>query len=130
MISYTNKVEIIVLILALFSISTGCATAPQRPTLIPPGDYEVVNPDELNFIEKVLLRKEDGLLVLDVLIPGADMASTDLSLAVSPISDTVAVIAGLGGRMPHIDGTLHAVIVDGEERLRYSGFEFRKEIEE
>ena len=94
------------------------------------GDYEVLNPDELNFIEKVSLREKEGLLVLDVLIPGADMAATDLSLAVSPISDTEAVIAGLGGRMPHIDGTLHAVIVDGEERLRYSGFELRKKLVE
>jgi len=94
------------------------------------GDYEVLNPDELNFIEKVSLREEEGLLVLDVLIPGADMAATDLSLALSPISDTEAVIAGLGGRLPHIDGTIHAVIVDGEERIRYSGFELRKKHEE
>jgi len=93
------------------------------------GDYEVLNPDELNFIKKVTLREEEGLLILDVLIPGADMAATDLSLALSPVSETEAVIAGLGGRMPQIDGTIHAVLVDGEERIRYSGFEFRKKRE-
>jgi hypothetical protein len=77
-------------------------------------------------ILRVALRLSDDFLLLDVSIPGADMAATELSLVVSPIDDETALLKGSGGLLPHIDGTIHAAGAEGEERLQFSGFELRR----
>jgi CubicO group peptidase (beta-lactamase class C family) len=89
------------------------------------GEYELI--DARNYfptIEKARLRYQDQLLILDVTMPllGA-LGIERLRLAIRPVSDTEAVIAGLGR---HMGETIYVIHEGGEERLRYSGCDFRR----
>jgi hypothetical protein len=92
------------------------------------GDYELVNPgDYFPMIEKAQLKYEDHLLTLDVTTPILSNVGIErLRFAVGPLSDTEAVILGLGRNMGE---TIQAVTEKGEVRLRYSGCEFRRKSE-
>jgi CubicO group peptidase (beta-lactamase class C family) len=92
------------------------------------GDYELVNPgDYFPMIEKAQLKYEDHLLTLDVTTPMLSNVGIErLRFAVGPVSNTEAVILGLGRNMGE---TIEAVTETGEVRLRYSGCEFRRKSE-
>jgi CubicO group peptidase (beta-lactamase class C family) len=92
------------------------------------GDYELVNPgDYFPLIEKATLKCEDHLLLLDVTTPMLGALGTERwSFAIGPVSNTEAIILGLGRNMGE---TIHVVTENGEERLQYSGCEFRRKSE-
>jgi len=86
------------------------------------GAYEIANPgDDTILVEDIRLRYEEGLLRVDYALPLFFPGM--LSVTLMPISDTEAVIRGLGRSMGE---TIRIVTVDGEERLFYSGYELRK----
>ena len=92
------------------------------------GDYELVNTgDYFPLIENVNLRVEDNLLIVDITTPKLGALGFERwRAAMSPVSDTEAIILGLGRSMGE---TIHVVTKSGEERLLYSGCEFRKKSE-
>jgi CubicO group peptidase (beta-lactamase class C family) len=89
------------------------------------GDYELVNPgDYLSVIENVNLRHEDRVFRVEIATPtlGA-LGAERWGAALCPLSDAEATILGLGRGMGE---TIHVITKGGEERLLYSGCEFRK----
>ena len=92
------------------------------------GDYELVNPgDYFPLIENVNLRHEDNLLMVDITAPKLGALGIERwRAAMGPVSNTEAIILGLGRSMGE---TIHVVTKSGEERLLYSGCEFRRKIE-
>jgi hypothetical protein len=91
------------------------------------GDYELANPgDYFPLIEKVNLRYEDNLLIVDITTPMLGGFAERWRAAMGPVSNTEAIILGLGRSMGE---TIHVVTKSGEERLLYSGCEFRRKIE-
>lgn len=86
------------------------------------GAYEIANPgDDAILVDDIRLRYEDGLLCVDYRLPLFFPGILSLSLA--PVSDTEALINGLGRNMGE---TIRVVTVDGEEQLQYSGYLLRK----
>jgi len=87
------------------------------------GDYELVDLQRYHpVIEKAELKFEDPFLMLDVRIPLlGDYGIERLQFAIQPVSDTEAVLLGLGRNMGE---TIQVVSDHGGERLRYSGCEF------
>jgi len=86
------------------------------------GEYEVANPGEDAILpEKVRLRADSGFLFVDYSIPLLFPGTA--SFAIAPVPDSEAVIRGFGRGMGE---TIHALSVDGEEMLSYSGYLFRK----
>jgi hypothetical protein len=67
------------------------------------------------------LKLNDGQLCMSYRMPV--LSSKRIQVPIKPISDTEAIILGLGRTRGE---TLRAIEVDGEERLRYSGFIGRK----
>ncbi len=92
------------------------------------GEYELLNSEDYYpMIEKASLKYEDDLLLLDVTMPMLrDLGAERLRLAIKPVSSTEAVILGLGR---HMGETIQVVSSEDEERLRYSGCEFKKKSE-
>ncbi len=92
------------------------------------GEYELVDQgDYFPMIEKAQLKYEDHLMILDVSTSIlANLGIERLRFAIGPVSDTEAIILGLGRNMGE---TIQVVTENGEERLRYSGCEFRKKSE-
>jgi len=85
------------------------------------GAYELLNPDaEFPLIEPQLKLRE-GQLCMSYKMPL--LSDKVIQVPLRPISDTEAVTLGLGRTRGE---TLRAFNVDGEERLRYSGFIGRK----
>jgi|GEM_PF-2728743 len=85
------------------------------------GRYEVVNPDREFPVVEPTAWLEQGTLGMSYRMPL--LSDKPFRVPIRPISDTEAIILGLG-RM-HGE-TLRAVTVDGEERLRYSGYVGRR----
>jgi len=86
------------------------------------GDYEIANAgDDVLFFDGVRLTNKDGFLVVEYSSPL--IADGTVSFPISPISDTEAIILGLGSGMGE---TIRAVSVDGQEGLQYSGYQLRK----
>jgi len=92
------------------------------------GEYELVNPgDYFPMIKRAQLKVEDHLLTLDVTTSMLSNVGTERwGFAIGPISNTEAVILGLGRNMGE---TIQVVTEKGEERLLYSGCEFRRKPE-
>jgi len=92
------------------------------------GEYGLVDPGNyLPVIEKAELKYEDQFLMLDVRIPMlGDYGIERLQFAIQPVSDTEAVLLGLGRNMGE---TIQVVIDHGGERLHYSGLRFEKKPE-
>ena len=67
------------------------------------------------------LRSQDGFLVVEYSAPL--LADDVVSFPIAPVSDTEAIILGLGSGMGE---TIHAVTIDGQEHLQYSGYQLRK----
>jgi CubicO group peptidase (beta-lactamase class C family) len=89
------------------------------------GRYEIINAgDDHVRAEGVCLKDDNGFLVIDVAVPLWFKGTVHFAL--KPISDTEAVISGLGRGM----GETIAVVTRGnEELLRYSGYLLRKQVE-
>ena len=85
------------------------------------GRYELMNPDDGFPLTEPRLKLKDGQLCMSYRLPKLSAATTQVPLRA--ISDTEAIILGLGRTRGE---TLRAIMVDGEERLRYSGFVGRK----
>ena len=86
------------------------------------GELETTNPDDFSrMCEDLRLREEKGLLLLSYKIPGFQKEENRVWFI--PISDTEAIIPGLGRGMGE---TIQALKINGEEQLRYSGYNFRK----
>jgi CubicO group peptidase (beta-lactamase class C family) len=89
------------------------------------GKYEIINPgDDHVLVEGIRLRNDAGLLVIDYSIPLV-MKGT-LQFALKPISETEAVIYGLGRGMGE---TIGVVTVRNDEMLTYSGYLLKKQAE-
>jgi hypothetical protein len=85
------------------------------------GEYQVINPDEKFPVTESRLKLNNGQLCMSYKMPL--LSSKTIQVPLRPISDTEAVILGLGRTRGE---TLRAIEVDGEEHLRYSGFVGRK----
>ena len=85
------------------------------------GDYELLNPDQQFPIKRPRLNINNGQLCMSYQMP--KLSPNIIQVPLRPISDTDAVILGLGRTRGE---TLRAVVVNGEERLRYSGYVGRK----
>ncbi len=89
------------------------------------GEYEIPNRgDDAVIIDNVRLRYDEGLLLVEYSAP-VFFGST-MSFALAPVSDTEAVIRGLGSGMGE---TIRVVTVDGGERLYFSGYLLKKKAE-
>jgi CubicO group peptidase (beta-lactamase class C family) len=86
------------------------------------GEYEIVNRgDDAVLFDKVRVRQDKGLLIVDYAMP---LFTEDrMSIPLTPLSDTEALTLGLGRGMGE---TIRVVTVNGEELLQYSGYLLRK----
>ncbi len=86
------------------------------------GSYQAHTLDEQFSIENLQLEVEDNILFFNVKIQGKPAESeTNLKVALNPISDTEAVVIGLGNG----EGGTVKVVNDGtSESIKYSGFTF------
>ena len=85
------------------------------------GKYELLNPDESFPLTEPEVKMQEGHLSMSYKLPL--LSSSTIQVPLRPISDTEAIILGLGRTRGE---TLRAITVDGVERLRYSGFEGRR----
>jgi CubicO group peptidase (beta-lactamase class C family) len=86
------------------------------------GEYEIVNAgDDTVLLDRIRLRHEDGLLTVEYNLPL--FTKQPLSVALSPLSGTEAVICGLGRGKGE---TVRVVSRNGEELLAFSGYLLRK----
>ncbi len=85
------------------------------------GEYQILNPDEDFPVEEPRVWFERGMLGMSYRMPL--LSDKTVRVPLRPISDTEAVILGLGRMRGE---TLRAVIINGKERLRYSGYVGRK----
>ena len=86
------------------------------------GGYEIVNAgDDILFFDDVRLARQDDFLVVEY----ASQFITEgrVKFPIAPISDTEAIILGLGSGMGE---TIHVISIDGKEYLMYSGYQLRK----
>jgi len=82
------------------------------------GEYRIANlGDDVPLLEDIHLRFEDGMLLAEYAVPFFIKGKVRYPLR--PISDTEAIIAGLGRGMGE---TIRVVQVNGGEALRYSGY--------
>ncbi|MBT1075783.1 serine hydrolase domain-containing protein [Geobacter grbiciae] len=89
------------------------------------GAYEIANPgDDTILVDDLRLRYEDGFLRVDYALPL--FFDGKLNVSLQPLSDTEAVIRGLGRGMGE---TIRVVAVNGEEMLQYSGYLLKKKRE-
>ncbi|MCK5831944.1 MAG: beta-lactamase family protein [Methylococcales bacterium] len=85
------------------------------------GKYEVTNlENEIESLapKNVVFREKDG-----VLIAGLSIDSDNLQLPLQPLSDTEAIILGIGRGKRE---TIRIVTINGKEQIAYSGYLFSK----
>lgn len=89
------------------------------------GTYRCVTPDLVTSLQRLRLEDDNGVLVANVQVIGELTQEQPVSLRVPlrPISDTVAVVAGLGN---HEGGVVRVSTNGGQPQLYYSGFRFRR----
>ncbi len=86
------------------------------------GEYELVNRgDDIVAIEKPRLSYDDGFLVLQFTKPF--FSNVVSRVALTPVADDEAVIAGLGSGL---GDTIRVIMIDGKEGLQYSGYQFKR----
>jgi CubicO group peptidase (beta-lactamase class C family) len=89
------------------------------------GEYEIINAgDDTVLMNNLRLSYADGLLTAEYTMPL--FTDQTLSLALAPVSETEAVISGLGRGKGE---TVRVVIQGGKELLAYSGYLLRKKAE-
>ena len=81
------------------------------------GTYRLLNPDHAFPLTEPKILVDQGQLSMSYKMPL--LSNKTIRVPLRPISDTEAVILGLGRARGE---TLRAFEVDGQERLRYSGF--------
>jgi CubicO group peptidase (beta-lactamase class C family) len=81
------------------------------------GKYEVLNPDDGFPLTEPQLQIRQGRLCMSYRLPV--LSDQTIQVPLQPVSDTEAIILGLGRTRGE---TVRAVTVNGEERLRYSGY--------
>ncbi|HEY6871504.1 MAG TPA: serine hydrolase domain-containing protein [Geobacteraceae bacterium] len=82
------------------------------------GEYEISNAgDDAALVDRIRLRQDNGLLLVEYSLPLFAVAR--MSVAITPLSDSEAVIYGLGRGMGE---TIRVVTVGNEEMLKYSGY--------
>lgn len=85
------------------------------------GAYEIANAGEDTLLfDKIRLLYKEGFLVIAYNLPF--MNNVPISHIISPISDTEAIILGLGSGMGE---TIRVIAIDGKERLHYSGYQLK-----
>ncbi len=85
------------------------------------GRYELMNPDPGYPLTEPTLKLREGQLCMSYKMPM--LSGKTIQVPLRPVSDTEAIILGLGRTRGE---TLRAITVEGEERLRYSGFVGRR----
>ena len=86
------------------------------------GGYEIVNVgDDILFFDDVRLARQDDFLVVEY--ASQFITEGTVKFPIAPISDTEAIILGLGSGMGE---TIHVISIDGKEYLMYSGYQLRK----
>jgi CubicO group peptidase (beta-lactamase class C family) len=85
------------------------------------GHYQLLNPDPGFPLTEPQVKMRHGQLCMSYKLPL--LSPKTIQVPLQPISDTEAIILGLGRMRGE---TLRAVVVDGDEHLRYSGFEGRQ----
>lgn len=86
------------------------------------GAYEVANAgNDVLFFDGARIGREEGFLIIEYY--SSLLSDGSVKLPIAPVSDTEAIILGLGSGMGE---TIHAVTIDGQERLQYSGYHLRK----
>lgn len=85
------------------------------------GHYEVTNPGAFPWFKVASLEYDESTNLLRAFLSGNGTFSPDFALR--PISDAEAVVLGLG---PGAGEIFQIKNVNGEEHLRYSGYEFRQ----
>jgi CubicO group peptidase (beta-lactamase class C family) len=89
------------------------------------GAYEIVNAgDDAVLVNDIRLRYEEGFLTVEYTMPL--FTDQTLSMALEPLSETEAVICGLGRGKGE---TVGVVTRQGEELIAYSGYLLRKKVE-
>ncbi len=87
------------------------------------GDYAIENlGDDFPLVDRIRLSMDKGFLIVECSLPLIS-ARGAVSYALEPLSDTEAVIRGLGSGMAE---TLRVANVNGRELLSYSGYLLRK----
>jgi len=86
------------------------------------GEYLIVNAgDDTVLLENVRLRSEDEFLTVEYTMPL--FSEQTMSVALAPLSDTEALICGLGRGKGE---TVRVIKRNNEELLAYSGYLLRK----
>ena len=86
------------------------------------GAYEIANAgNDVLFFDGARIGREEGFLIIEYY--SSLLSDGSVKLPIAPVSDTEAIILGLGSGMGE---TIHAVTIDGQERLQYSGYHLRK----
>ncbi len=82
------------------------------------GEYEIINAgSDAVLADRIRLCQDNGLLLVEYAMPL--FTKKRMSLAIAPLSNSEAVICGLGRGMGE---TIRIVNVGGEEMLQYSGY--------
>ena len=86
------------------------------------GVYEVANAgNDVLFFDGARIGREEGFLIIEYY--SSLLSDGSVKLPIAPVSDMEAIILGLGSGMGE---TIHAVTIDGQEHLQYSGYHLRK----
>jgi len=84
------------------------------------GALEIINPDEYMRFRDNRLAMDDGIMVMRYRLKMPVLPEQRAALPILPISDTEAVIMGLGRGLGE---TVQIIQQDGEEILRFSGYD-------
>ncbi|GMR20914.1 MAG: serine hydrolase domain-containing protein [Gammaproteobacteria bacterium] len=84
------------------------------------GALEIINPDEYMRFRDNRLAMDDGIMVMRYRLKMPVLPEQSAALPIMPISDTEAVIMGLGRGLGE---TVQIIQQDGEEILRFSGYD-------
>ena len=86
------------------------------------GYYRIENiGDDVSLVEKTRLRLDNGIMLVEFSLPL--LSNHPVSFALEPVSDTEAIICGLGSGMAE---TVRVISSGGREELYYSGYVLRK----
>jgi CubicO group peptidase (beta-lactamase class C family) len=89
------------------------------------GEYEIINAgDDFLLVKGIRLRYDAGLLVMEYDMPL--FSKGKMSVAISPLNNTEALILGLGRGMGE---TIRSVTAEGNDLLQFSGYLLRKKHE-
>jgi CubicO group peptidase (beta-lactamase class C family) len=86
------------------------------------GAYEIANAgNDVLFFDGARIGREEGFLIIEYY--SSLLSDGSVKLPIAPVSDTEAIILGLGSGMGE---TIRIVSINGQECLQYSGYQLRK----